>query len=214
MSRQALYRFYDAEGVLLYVGITMNPAQRWKDHSKEKPWWVDVAHITLEDHSDREAVELAERAAIRRERPRYNVVHNAGRGPSLVEQNAEGASEVVASDMPDDCHHACGKAGINSMYYPYRWRLGTAHYRCEQGHEWTCGWGHDASGDAPENRGSNALARGGRSGSFHPWPENDLSRRFAFPQVTTQKVHPQVRGPRVGGVEVSTFPPLVVEWSQ
>jgi hypothetical protein len=38
MADQAhkLYRFFDADGVLLYVGITMNPGARWDCHSKRQ----------------------------------------------------------------------------------------------------------------------------------------------------------------------------------
>ena len=45
-----LYRFFDASGNLLYVGITCNPSGRFSDH-RTKNWWRDVANITLE-HAD------------------------------------------------------------------------------------------------------------------------------------------------------------------
>lgn len=73
---QALYRFFNATGDLLYVGITMNPASRWKSHRDEKPWWLEVTSITVEHHPDRASAEEAERQAIRSERPWYNLVHN------------------------------------------------------------------------------------------------------------------------------------------
>lgn len=72
-----LYRFYDADNVLLYVGITMNPSQRWKSHSEEKAWWFDVATVRSQRFDSREEVLKAERQAIRSERPLHNVVHNA-----------------------------------------------------------------------------------------------------------------------------------------
>ena len=74
----ALYRFFDATGALLYVGITLNPGARWTTHSKEKPWWAEVASVTVEQFPDRESVLAAERAAIINEGPTYNVVHNQG----------------------------------------------------------------------------------------------------------------------------------------
>jgi hypothetical protein len=76
MSTHALYRFFDNAGELLYVGITMNPAARWKQHSKDKDWWTEVANITVEPHPGREAVLEAERLAILTEKPLYNTVHN------------------------------------------------------------------------------------------------------------------------------------------
>lgn len=72
----ALYRFFDASGDLLYIGITLNPAGRWKQHREDKPWWEEVADITIETHPDRPSVLEAERKAIIAEHPRYNKTHN------------------------------------------------------------------------------------------------------------------------------------------
>lgn len=72
----ALYRFYDAAGGLLYVGITLNPKARFTDHRHEKPWWHEVSTIKLETHPTREAALAAERLAIIAEHPMHNVVHN------------------------------------------------------------------------------------------------------------------------------------------
>lgn len=135
--RHALYRFYSTTGELLYVGITLDPGARWKAHSKDKPWWADVARVTIEEHPDRVSVLEAERTAIIAEKPLHNVVHNTSpRDPlaALYEPN-------LPSSMPDDCHDHCGKNGILSIYFPYRWAQGVAHYRCNRGHSWTCGWG-------------------------------------------------------------------------
>jgi predicted GIY-YIG superfamily endonuclease len=73
-----LYRAYDAQGVLLYIGITMNPGNRFAQHSEDKPWWADVAEIRVEHFGSRKRVLAAERAAIQAERPRFNVIHNSG----------------------------------------------------------------------------------------------------------------------------------------
>ena len=75
----ALYRFFDAAGDLLYVGITLDPGSRWKQHRDDKAWWHEVARVELENHPSREAVLAAEKAAIITEQPRYNIVHNRGR---------------------------------------------------------------------------------------------------------------------------------------
>jgi predicted GIY-YIG superfamily endonuclease len=77
MTPQALYRFFDAKGSLLYVGISLNPGARWKQHRADKPWWTEVANVTVEHHPDRQSVMDAEREAIKRERPRYNRLHKS-----------------------------------------------------------------------------------------------------------------------------------------
>lgn len=73
---QALYRFYDRSGRLLYIGITMDLGGRWGAHNRDKPWWREVASATVEHYPSREAVLAAEKAAIKAERPVHNVVHN------------------------------------------------------------------------------------------------------------------------------------------
>jgi predicted GIY-YIG superfamily endonuclease len=71
--RTALYRFFDADGALLYVGITADVGQRWAAHERDKPWWPDVVTKTIEWHATRPAALAAELAAIKAEAPRYNV---------------------------------------------------------------------------------------------------------------------------------------------
>ncbi len=71
-----LYRFFDADDRLLYVGIAGTATQRWEQHAKEKGWWDSVARVTVENHPSRQAAADAERNAIRNESPLYNVVHN------------------------------------------------------------------------------------------------------------------------------------------
>lgn len=78
LRAHALYRFYDAAGDLLYVGLTADPGTRWKTHSRQKEWWHEVTTIRVEHFPDRVSVEAAERHAIQTERPRYNSKHNGG----------------------------------------------------------------------------------------------------------------------------------------
>lgn len=72
----ALYRFFDENGVLLYVGITADIGSRFKKHRGDKPWWYAVSTIRIERFPTRPAVLAAEREAIRSERPLWNVSHN------------------------------------------------------------------------------------------------------------------------------------------
>lgn len=72
-TSHALYRFYSATGQLLYVGITSNPGSRFKQHQQDKPWWHDVAGISVEQHGSRDAALAAEARAIAVENPQHNV---------------------------------------------------------------------------------------------------------------------------------------------
>lgn len=68
-----LYRMFDAGGDLLYVGISRNLIERWRSHRREAAWWHDVETIAYEWHADRYRAEVAEKAAIRTERPLFNI---------------------------------------------------------------------------------------------------------------------------------------------
>lgn len=74
-----LYRFYAADGALLYVGISADFPRRVAGH-RRKPWWRERARTTIEVHPTRRAALDAERAAIVTENPRYNI---AGRGATV-----------------------------------------------------------------------------------------------------------------------------------
>lgn len=71
-----LYRFYGKDSDLLYIGITATPNERWKQHSKDKPWWEEVENIAVDKYRSRQSVLEAERNAIIEEKPKYNIVHN------------------------------------------------------------------------------------------------------------------------------------------
>jgi predicted GIY-YIG superfamily endonuclease len=73
--KHTLYRFYDQDDNLLYVGISADLARRLDQHARAKPWWTDVALVRVQHHPDRATVAAAERHAIRTEQPRYNVQH-------------------------------------------------------------------------------------------------------------------------------------------
>lgn len=71
-----LYRFYDADDVLLYVGITDHPLHRMANHAADQPWWSYVVRATFDHCPTRSAALAAEANAIRFERPLFNVQGN------------------------------------------------------------------------------------------------------------------------------------------
>jgi hypothetical protein len=72
-----LYRFFDADDRLLYIGISLSAVQRAAGHRHRQPWWDDVARMDVEHFPDvtRDEILRIEREAIRTERPLHNVVH-------------------------------------------------------------------------------------------------------------------------------------------
>lgn len=108
MSTHALYRFFDAGGDLLYVGVTNDPGRRWGRHANDKPWWHEVDRIEIERYPDRESVLAAERKAIQEEHPRYNVAHVAAVLPP-----------TVVEDRPRHVSCECGEPAT-ILYVLYR----------------------------------------------------------------------------------------------
>jgi hypothetical protein len=68
-----LYRAFDADGQLLYIGIADGPFLRLAKHAETAPWAVYARTITLEPYPHRFAAEEAEREAIATEDPVWNI---------------------------------------------------------------------------------------------------------------------------------------------
>lgn len=72
-ERTAVYRFYDKDDVLLYVGVTGDFEVRKSKHALTAKWWPEVARHELEWHSSRLDAFIAEATLIRDERPVHNL---------------------------------------------------------------------------------------------------------------------------------------------
>ena len=68
-----LYRLFNADGDLLYIGISANVMARFRTHAGEKHWWHEVASMRVEHHQSRKEASAAEVAAIKAEKPLHNV---------------------------------------------------------------------------------------------------------------------------------------------
>ena len=73
---QTLYRFYNENDELIYVGITNTWYQRFHQHEKKSGWFSEAVKVTFEKYPDRESVELAESYIIKLEKPKYNKSQN------------------------------------------------------------------------------------------------------------------------------------------
>lgn len=70
----ALYRHFDADGRLLYVGISLSPARRLSNHAAGSRWADKIAHVTIEWLPTRQEALAAEGRAIASENPLHNIV--------------------------------------------------------------------------------------------------------------------------------------------
>ncbi|MFF8840492.1 GIY-YIG nuclease family protein [Streptomyces sp. NPDC015130] len=73
----ALYRFFDAESRLLYVGITSRLRVRMTEHARDYAgtWWPEVDKRSVDWYPTRTDAGQAERTAIKDEQPLHNVLH-------------------------------------------------------------------------------------------------------------------------------------------
>lgn len=75
-EKTILYRYFDSEGELLYLGITGNNLRRQSEHRRDSGWFDLVCSATFQHFDSRSEAEMAERMAITKERPIYNKTYN------------------------------------------------------------------------------------------------------------------------------------------
>ena len=104
MPTTALYRLYDNDGELLYVGVTKNPGTGWRS-TAQKAWWGDVAAPLTGPAASR-----AREAELRRNRRRGQGTTRGGqdRMPNtapLARTQLEGAPPSGPVSRLTVCHH-------------------------------------------------------------------------------------------------------------
>jgi len=72
-SAAQVYRHFNQDGELLYVGAAMNGFQRLLVHRDKSFWFREIAVVTIQHFATREEALEAENLAIASENPRYNV---------------------------------------------------------------------------------------------------------------------------------------------
>lgn len=84
----SLYRQYDNEGTLLYIGCAGSLAARSSQHERQSPWFKLVRTISVEHFDNIREAKSAEQKAIAAEGPLFNVQHNIDRrGSDAVSVN-------------------------------------------------------------------------------------------------------------------------------
>lgn len=75
-QRNFVYRYFDADGNLLYIGTTANAEARYRHHASKSVWFREIANSTYEQFDTRTEALAAEKAAIEAERPLHNKIWN------------------------------------------------------------------------------------------------------------------------------------------
>jgi len=68
-----LYRHFDAENNLMYVGISLNVFQRLSQHRDHSRWFGNIKRVEIEHFETREKAIIAEKNAIKTENPKFNI---------------------------------------------------------------------------------------------------------------------------------------------
>tara|TARA_R110000803_G_C11830615_1_gene303225 strand:+ start:272 stop:619 length:348 start_codon:yes stop_codon:yes gene_type:complete len=71
-----LYRAYDSDGFLLYIGQSISALARTGHHAKHASWFRYCYSLTFQRYADKEVLVIAEKTAIEKEKPVFNVTHN------------------------------------------------------------------------------------------------------------------------------------------
>lgn len=76
MKPTALYRHYDKDDNLLYIGVSISSIGRYQSHRSQSHWAKDITTMTTEWFDSERLALRAEKKAIKSEKPIYNIVHN------------------------------------------------------------------------------------------------------------------------------------------
>ncbi len=68
-----LYRHFDSEGNLLYVGISLSAINRLSQHRANSDWFASIKRVEIEKFPTRGEALMAERIAVISEAPLYNI---------------------------------------------------------------------------------------------------------------------------------------------
>lgn len=68
-----LYRHFDAQGNLLYVGISLSTVGRLSQHKDHSHWFKEISNVTIERFPTRQDALKAEQLAVQSENPKCNI---------------------------------------------------------------------------------------------------------------------------------------------
>lgn len=68
-----VYRLFDEQQTLLYIGVTGSLKERFAAHKTTKRWWDDVFYVALQPFDNHQEAARAEEFAIFAENPLHNV---------------------------------------------------------------------------------------------------------------------------------------------
>jgi predicted GIY-YIG superfamily endonuclease len=77
-EKTQLYRYYNHNQELLYIGISLNAVARLQGHKRNHDWTPEISFISVTKFQTRYEALAAEELAIKTEKPLHNGTHNYG----------------------------------------------------------------------------------------------------------------------------------------
>jgi hypothetical protein len=90
-----VYRLFNTDDELVYVGITGDLMTRFSQHASDKSWWPEVVRHEIWTYKDRATAAAVEFAVIQSVNPKYNTA--PGISPDIVLEGVTESLNVVAS---------------------------------------------------------------------------------------------------------------------
>lgn len=102
-SPTSLYRHFDADGNLLYVGISLSAIERLRAHREQSHWFEKIAFITVNRYQTRHKAEIAEDMAISLEKPLHNIRRSGAPDHNLFDpEEAQAFAATVRSKIAEN----------------------------------------------------------------------------------------------------------------
>lgn len=112
-----LYRYFDDNNRLLYVGITKDQRKRFSSHNRKSLWMTDAVRCTLEHFETREKAKAAETRAIQDEYPLHNIAETARKNKIRLSPEAHLVQMTGSPDNGfDPIHQDFAKDLIETIY--------------------------------------------------------------------------------------------------
>jgi hypothetical protein len=116
----ALYRCFDRDGSLLYVGISVSAAARLIGHKRNSCWFNSLHRVDVQYFSSRKKALEEEAAAIKKEKPKLNKHHNK----NIPFRASESFDEYIERISAPEASGARGKVWSSSCKQVYGANLG------------------------------------------------------------------------------------------
>lgn len=100
MNPTHLYRYFDTDGRLLYIGVSASAIRRLLEHASGKAWAAMVSKVDVQTYPTRQDALAAEEAAIKSEKPQFNIVHN--RPPAQHSYSITSKTQMLAVRVPHE----------------------------------------------------------------------------------------------------------------